>query len=348
MSAWDRKQSSGGFNRMIRVTTITTLLLIGMLAVVTSPAVRGQSTRPSETADHWDAKWFAYRKPAAVAVEETMPTADQVNFWKPPLKADRNAPAPKATGLAVPLTVLDTDIIHLRFTDADRNIVPALLCKPHGKEGPFPVVIATHGYMSNKAQVCAQVAPELIKRGFAVLAADMPFHGERPGTPSQIMDKTDYLKSYKNWREAVIDDRQLIDLAEHRKDLDTSHGVALAGYSMGSWISSVVGPADDRVKAMVLMVGGATELPPAALRLPQVAGTDPRQAIKHFAGRPILMLNGKNDWIVTAPMTKLLWDAAPEPKEQRWYDSGHLLPAEAYADAAQWIETTMRKQVGAR
>jgi hypothetical protein len=177
-----------------------------MLAVVTSPTARGQSSRPSEPADRWDAKWFAYRKPAVLAVEETTPTADQVNFWQPPLKANRNAPAPKATGPAVPMTVLDTDIVHLRFTDADGNIVPALLCKPHGKAGPFPVVIATHGYRSNKAQVCAQVAPELIKRAFAVLAADMPYHGERPGNPSQIMEKSDWLKSYKNWREAVIDD----------------------------------------------------------------------------------------------------------------------------------------------
>jgi dienelactone hydrolase len=246
------------------------------------------------------------------------------------------------------MTVGGADIFHLRFTDVDGNIVPALLCKPRGGKGPFPVVIATHGLTSNKAQVCAQVGPELIKRGFAVLAADMPYHGERPGEPRQIIEKSDLQKSFKNWREAVVDDRQLIDLAEQRPDLDTSRGVILAGYSMGSWISSMVGPVDDRVKALVLMVGGANDLPVEALRIPQLAAMDPRLAIQHFAGRPILMLNGRNDLIVTASMTKLLWDAAPQPKEQRWYDSGHLLRADAYADAAQWIDQKVRKESAAQ
>lgn len=333
---------------MTKVTTFTTLLLLGMLSIVTSSAACGQTTRPSKAENGWDAKWFAYERPSKMIVEETTPTPDQVNFWKRPKQADPDAPALTASGPAVPMTVGEADVLHLRFKDVDGDIVPALLCKPHGKKGPFPIVIATHGFGSNKAQVCAQVGPELIKRGFAVLAADMPYHGERPGEPGQIINKSDWLKSYKNWRQAVIDDRQLIDLAEQRHDLDTSRGIVLAGYSMGSWISSVVGPADDRVKAMVLMVGGATDLPATALRIPQVAATDPRLSIQHFAGRPILMLNGRNDWIVSANMTKLLWDAAPQPKEQRWYDSGHLLPAEAYSDAAKWIEETVRNEPAAR
>lgn len=341
-------QSLMAGKRMIKVTAFTTLLLLGVLAVVTSSPLAGQTTQVAKPDNGWDANWFSYDRPARMVVEETTPTADQVNFFKRPQQTDADAPPPKASGAAEPLTVGQADIIHLRFVDADGNVVPALLCKPHGKKGPFPVVIATHGLTSNKAQVCAQVGPELIKRGFAVLAADMPYHGERPGDPREIIAQQNLQKSFRNWREAVIDDRQLIDLAEQRPDLDTSHGVILAGYSMGSWISSMVGPADDRVKAMVLMVGGATNLPAAAARIPQVAAMDTRLAIQHFAGRPILMLNARNDTIVTANMTKLLWDAAPQPKEQRWYESGHLLPAEAYADAAKWIEEKLPMHVTAR
>ena len=29
--------------------------------------------------------------------------------------------------------------------------------------------------------------------------------------------------------------------------------------------------------------------------------------------------------------------AAPDPKEVRWYESGHLLPAEAWCDAAHFL-----------
>ena len=86
------------------------------------------------------------------------------------------------------------------------------------------------------------------------------------------------------------------------------------------------------------MVGGALDIPEAALVIPDVAAVDPRLAIAHFAGKPILMLNGKNDTTVPPATATRLWDAAPQPKEQRWYDSGHLLPKQAYEDAAVWVE----------
>jgi len=46
------------------------------------------------------------------------------------------------------------------------------------------------------------------------------------------------------------------------------------------------------------------------------------------------MLDGRSDTVVSSAMTKLVWDAAPQPKEQIWYDSGHLLTEKAYVDAA--------------
>jgi hypothetical protein len=47
---------------------------------------------------------------------------------------------------------------------------------------------------------------------------------------------------------------------------------------MGSWLDSVAGPLDPRVRAMVLMVGGATDaarVGPALRLLPQVGAADP-------------------------------------------------------------------------
>ena len=117
-------------------------------------------------------------------------------------------------------------------------------------------------------------------------------------------------------------------------------GVVLCGYSMGSWLDSIAGPTDERVKAMVLMVGGATDAAPFLRMLPQLATADPLQVLPLFAGRPLLMLNGNFDPVVTPEMAERLYDAAPQPKEQKWYDSGHLLPETAYDDAAKWIADT--------
>jgi dienelactone hydrolase len=256
-----------------------------------------------------------------------------------PLKAPANAPEPKATGPAAPRVIDAFNVVHLRFRDATGDLVPALLCTPKDKKGPFPLVIAVHGLTSHKGQVCWQVGSALAAKGFAILAFDLPCHGERPGLPLTIFDPQ---QGFANLHRAVIDVRQCLDLAETRPEIDHKAGITLVGYSLGSWISAVAGAADPRVKAMVLMVGGAFDAQIDALRHPQVAAIDVRLAIPHFGGRPLLLLNGKLDLLVKPESAKKLFAAAAEPKKQIWYDSGHLLPAEAYADAADWIDKTIR------
>jgi dienelactone hydrolase len=318
--------------------TMQTLLLIAMAAaaVIGShvSAARGESAKVD---NGWDRKLFNYVRPAKLVVEETTPTDAQVNFWMRPPQASADAPEPKDLGPAKPRAVGNLNVLHLRFKDATGDIVPALLCTPKGQAGPFPLVIATHGLTSNKAQVCAQVAPALVKRGYAVLAADMPCHGERPGNPLDLVNARERKKTFPLYQKAVTDVHQLMDIAEQRPDIDHKGGFVLAGYSMGSWISSVAGPSDDRVRAMVLMVGGAFDVPADTLKLPEIAALDPRLALAHFAGRPLLLLNGKTDNIVAPELSRRLFAAAPEPKQQIWYDSGHFLPEPAYEEAARWI-----------
>ena len=90
---------------------------------------------------------------------------------------------------------------------------------------------------------------------------------------------------------------------------------------------------------MVLMVGGAHDIPLAAVPFPQIRAADPRTAIAHFAPRPLLLLNGTQDYVVTPDMGKRLFAACDNTcSEQRWYDSGHLLTDKAYDDAAEWVK----------
>jgi pimeloyl-ACP methyl ester carboxylesterase len=219
---------------------------------------------------------------------------------------------------------------------------------PAGRQGPFPVVVLVHGFSSNKEEVSRQLAHALTRVGFACIAMDMPGHGERPGKPRNMFGP-DRQAAYENVVHAVKDVRQTMDLAETRRDLDTSSGIFLAGYSMGSWIGTLAGAADRRVKAMVLMVAGSAataakeleeEGPGIKERLDLVhhfAVLRHNLAIAKFAPRPVLMLNGKKDPMVPPERTKVLFEAAGNPKEQRWYDSGHLLPFEAHRDAAAWL-----------
>jgi dienelactone hydrolase len=325
------------FGHTILASLALTLAATNMFA---DPAAAGAPEQVS--ANPWDAAAFKYNKPAPLIVEATTPTRAQVDWHQQPPKLPAATPAPIATATPVkPYSADDFNIVRLRFRDLHGDDVPMLLSTPKDKKGPFPVVIAVHGLRSNKAQVTAQVAPALVKQGFAVLAPDMPLHGERPGEPAKMFERTDFKAFVARMHQSIVDVRLCMDVAESRPELDTSHGMILVGYSMGSVFDAVAGPADPRVKAMCLMVGGTIDFPPIFTMVPQLAAIQPQLAIAHFAG-PILMLNATGDHIITREMADRLYAAAPDPKKQVWYDSGHLLPREAYEQCADWVASTWK------
>lgn len=110
----------------------------------------------------------------------------------------------------------------------------------------------------------------------------------------------------------------------------------MTGYSMGSFLAVLTAPRTPRVRALVLAAGG--DLPEGA-PFTRVVRTlaDPRASIRALGGRPLLMVSGRRDRTVTPDQARRLFDAALEPKEIRWYDSGHWLPDEASRDAAEWL-----------
>ena len=64
---------------------------------------------------------------------------------------------------------------------------------------------------------------------------------------------------------------------------------------------------------------------------------DPRRAVRRLAGRPLLMVNGRHDRTIRPSQAERLFEAAKEPKEIRWWNSGHWLPNEAIVEGAEWL-----------
>lgn len=327
------------------------LVALGVLLAGPAPLLAdtpAATTQPAVVQSAWSSEAFHYSRNGPLIIELQTPSPQQLDFRNRPPQLAVNEAGPQAMKLeATPARVGEMTVYHLRFTSIHGDVVTALLCMPVNQAGPFPLAIAVHGIGSNKTQVAGQVAPALVKRGFAVLAVDMPLHGERPGDPRELLEKRDLFRTAALYRQAVINIREAIDVAEMIDQLDTTRGVALVGYSMGSWLNSVAGPADPRVRVMVLMVGGATDMGKIAGLLPQAAALDPVQAIAHFSGRPLLMLNARRDQVVTPEMGRRLYMAAAQPKRQIWYNSGHLLPEHAYEDAADWLAWVWRENITA-
>lgn len=257
--------------------------------------------------------------------------------------------------------VLDTRQEWLVFRDISGDKVPVILTMPESKSGRSPVVILIHGFGGDSTEITRRLAPALVEQGFACLAFDLPFHGKRrpKNKPpkegfKEFLPEDQPERGFRNVVQAVINTRQLIDLADDRNDLDTSNGVGMIGYSMGSWLGTLTASADRRVKALILMAGGLAAVDPKPSKpepfslfkpkkkkedklLAEYVTLRPHKAIPEFAPRPVLLQNGKRDALVPKERVRHLFRAARHPKNLRWYDAGHLLPKEAYPEAAEWL-----------
>ena len=69
--------------------------------------------------------------------------------------------------------------------------------------------------------------------------------------------------------------------------------------------------------------------------------------VKH-ASAPLLFLSGRRDQRVPPGDAMRYERAAPQPKEIRWYDSGHFLPSQAWCDAAHFLDRQQVRVAGSR
>jgi fermentation-respiration switch protein FrsA (DUF1100 family) len=218
--------------------------------------------------------------------------------------------------------------------------VPGLLTLPAGAvaTAPVPGVLLLHGYSSHKEQMAGSVGLVLMQHGIASLAIDLPMHGERRGDMNRQAIGNP-LALATAWRQGLDDAARAWLYLVGRDEIDAGR-CGLVGYSMGSFLGVEFAARTPAVKAVVLAAGG--DLPPQT-PFAQLVRTmaDPLRAVQRLAGRPLLMVHGRHDAIVTPLQAQRLYDAARAPKDIRWWDAGHRLPQPAIDDAAEWMRTTL-------
>jgi uncharacterized protein len=215
--------------------------------------------------------------------------------------------------------------------------VPGILLIPHRTEQKTPVALLLHGFGVSKESMARSVGIELLLVGIASLAIDLPFHGERyegifvpPINPFELMSR---------WDSVVRECLLALDFLAGHPELDRDR-LSLMGYSFGSFLGLKVASSDPRVRAVVLAASGDfPDYIPFAPLIRSVA--DPLQWVRQLKMRPLLMLHGRRDSIVPPELAERLFDAAGEPKEMVWFNSDHILPREAMAQAARWLRHQM-------
>ncbi len=224
-------------------------------------------------------------------------------------------------------------------------VVPAILLLPPGLEHPVPAALLLHGYSSRKERMADTVGRALASRGVASLAIDLPLHGDRDA-PLQRQSLLNPMALVRHWRLALAECAAALDcLAKHER-YDPSR-LAIVGYSLGAYVGVAAAARDKRVRAVVLAAAGDLPLGTPFERLIRTVA-DPLKAVRKLSGRPLLMTHGRYDQTVRPVDADRLFAAAGEPKEMRWWNTGHILPAEATEDAAAWLATQLRAPMIAR
>ena len=227
------------------------------------------------------------------------------------------------------------------YLESNGDPLPGVLLLP--ATGPAPAALLLHGFMLDKERMADHVGTELLARGIASLAIDLPLHGERSGAISALSIRTPF-EAVRQWRAALDQSALALRYLGQRADLDSKR-LSLVGYSLGAFLGLKVATREPSVRAVLLAAAG--DLPdyiPFATIARSIA--DPLKLVARLGGRPLLMVHGRGDHTISPAQAERLFQAAREPKEIRWWDSGHVLPPMAIADAAAWLAAQMGSDSG--
>jgi|GEM_PF-2691582 len=110
-----------------------------------------------------------------------------------------------------------------RFGNApeDRE-VPFIFILPNGTT-PFPVVFFAHGIHGDKTRV-KSIVPDLTRAGFAIIAPDLPLHGDHPirvlgASSGTLFFNVDVFSVTENFLEAVIEQAQFAKIVNALDDM---------------------------------------------------------------------------------------------------------------------------------
>jgi uncharacterized protein len=225
--------------------------------------------------------------------------------------------------------------------------VTGLLARPPG-EGPYPGIVLMHGAGNNSSEMVLP-ATWLAGRGAVTLAIDSPF----ARNPQQLGDGIEALRGERELiAQNVIELRRAVDVLQDQNTVD-GEKIGFVGYSAGARTGAILAGNEDRIDAYVLMSAGSppvsefVQAAPAENRaeVQEILNVvDPLRHIRNAAPAKLLFQNGRRDQVVPRAALLGLYRAASQPKEIRWYPSGHEPTARVYRDMLAWLTQALGLQ----
>jgi hypothetical protein len=174
-------------------------------------------------------------------------------------------------------------------------------------------------------------------KGIVMLALDYPYEGEKSG-----LSKWEFIRAAPRIRRAVLDTApaamMAVDYLLERDDVDPARIIVIGG-SLGTFFVPAHAAIDGRTAAAVMIYGAGDiqSLLSASGELPRwlagpagwlgavlVSPVEPLKYIGEISPRPLLMISGTKDPRIPERCSRLLHEAAGEPKTVRWIDAAHV------------------------
>lgn len=254
--------------------------------------------------------------------------------------------------------------------------IPCYLAFPKNSSGKVPVILNLHGHGTSKEDLLKyNTASLLVSRGFAVMAIDNYFNGERlgqgPAGKNEMNDRAaEQMSLFKLniwfgrslWGMMLRDEQIALDYLETRPEID-SERIGVQGMSMGStrgwWLAAI----DDRVKAVVgvacftrykelieqrkLSAHGIYYFVPGMLQ-----HFDTEAVMGLLAPRPFLALTGDRD--IGSPLDGMkvlekkldevysLYDKKEQFKSIIYENTGHVYTNEMKVEMLKWFDKYLK------
>jgi len=175
-------------------------------------------------------------------------------------------------------------------------------------------------------------------RGAVAMSMVTPFiQGSQSGPSSAIPSARFYLRHFED---NVVGIRRAIDLLQSRYDVNR---IALAGYSLGASLSSVVSGVDPRVHVVGLVAPPSHShfVPPLQGRTKAqayriLAPVDPKRYLRRTKAHLFLEM-ARYDPIEIRPEQRAVIRAAGAHATVKWYPTDHRMDVEAWNDLVYWL-----------
>jgi dienelactone hydrolase len=233
------------------------------------------------------------------------------------------------------------EVLDVRFDGPGNEPLDGYLVRPRDS-GKHPAVIYAHGAGGDRSELLDE-AKAMARQGVVALTLDMSYSPGRVGTLPSGMAGARARGALEV--DAVREVRRSVDLLQSLPSVEDDH-IGYVGWSAGARMGAVIAGVEHRIVAFDLLAGGAApvseylKFAPAKLR-PEfkkvLDRTDPLQYVNHAAPSALLFQDGRRDELVPREALRTLAEAGSEPKDIRWYDSGHVPSEKAWADSRRWL-----------